>query len=157
MKKAFTMIELVFVIVVLGILAAVALPKFGPIVEDAKLAAGKSTVSSIRSAIVSERQSNLIKGTSSYPAFLDDEAAPFIEGQELFDGNGTGANDISILTYPIYAKNSGGGWMKTGVTANTATYRYIISTARDVNFTYTIANGRFDCDHTKADCKRMAE
>jgi prepilin-type N-terminal cleavage/methylation domain-containing protein len=28
MKKAFTMIELIFVIVILGILAAVALPKF---------------------------------------------------------------------------------------------------------------------------------
>ena len=38
MKKAFTMIELVFVIVVIGILAAVALPRFGRTGEDAHVA-----------------------------------------------------------------------------------------------------------------------
>lgn len=35
MKKAFTMIEVVFVIVIIGILAAVALPRFGQTGEDA--------------------------------------------------------------------------------------------------------------------------
>ena len=36
MKKAFTMIELIFVIVILGILAAVALPKFIGVAEQAR-------------------------------------------------------------------------------------------------------------------------
>lgn len=149
MKKshAFTMIELVFVIVVLGILAAVAIPKFGPMVEDAKIAKGKSTISSIRSAIVTDRQSKLILGVSSFAGALDD--ASTAAGQELFDGNAT----VSILTYPIYASSEAGGWMKiTTAAGKTASYRYYISNSRTVDFHYTSGDGKFDCDHSVADC-----
>lgn len=37
MKKAFTVLELVFVIIILGILAAIALPKFGTSKDEAEL------------------------------------------------------------------------------------------------------------------------
>ena len=103
MKTAFTMIELVFIIVVLGILAAVAVPRMGPAVEDAQIAAGRSAISSIRSAIASERQRTMLRGNSQYPQALDDASTAV--GQELFDGNAT----VSLLQYPIISKNSGGG------------------------------------------------
>ena len=61
MKKAFTMIEIVFVVVILGILTAVAIPKFGSILEDAYLSKGKETVASIRSSIINERQKLMVK------------------------------------------------------------------------------------------------
>ena len=43
-KNAFTMIELIFVIVILGILATVALPKFAGVKAQADMATGKAHV-----------------------------------------------------------------------------------------------------------------
>lgn len=51
MKKAFTMIELVFVIVILGILASVAIPKLVATRDDAEVMAGVQRVSTIISDI----------------------------------------------------------------------------------------------------------
>ena len=54
MKKAFTMIELIFVIVILGILASVAIPKLAATRDDADVMAGI------------QRASNLITDLGSY-------------------------------------------------------------------------------------------
>ena len=51
MKNGFTMIELIFVIVVLGILAAVAIPKFTNISSEALVSSEKAMIGSIRSSI----------------------------------------------------------------------------------------------------------
>ena len=44
MKKAFTMIELIFVIVILGILASVAIPRLAATREDAEISAAVSNI-----------------------------------------------------------------------------------------------------------------
>ena len=62
MKKAFTMIELVFVIVVIGILAAIAVPKMAATRDDAIVSKARATVGALRSAISMERQKNILKG-----------------------------------------------------------------------------------------------
>ena len=51
MKKAFTMIELVFVIVILGILASFAIPKLAATRDDAEVAAGQQRMSSLLTGI----------------------------------------------------------------------------------------------------------
>lgn len=51
MKKAFTMIELIFVIVILGILAAVALPKFVGVAEQAREGNLKSFVGTLNRTV----------------------------------------------------------------------------------------------------------
>jgi len=57
------MLELVFVIAIIGILAAVAVPKFSMTRNDAIISRARSTVGALRSAIATERQKNILKGS----------------------------------------------------------------------------------------------
>jgi len=67
MKKAYTVIELIFVIVIIGILAGVALPKLGGTATMAYMSKGKSTLATVRSAIATERQKAILRGNGSTP------------------------------------------------------------------------------------------
>jgi general secretion pathway protein G len=148
-RTAFTMLELVFVIVVIGILAAIAVPRLSATRDDAQVAKGRSDVAAIRSAIVSERQARLLRGDSSYINKLD-HAASTDEGVTIFDSNGTDTK-YTILMYGVTTKDANGHWMKT---STGYTYK-ILNTA--VAFDYNSTNGKFDCDHTDANCKLLAE
>jgi general secretion pathway protein G len=131
------MLELVFVIVVIGILAAVAVPRLAATRDDAQVAKGRSDIAAIRSAIVSERQVRLLRGDSAYITSLDSNASTS-EGQTLFDNN-------NLLMYGVKSKKANGHWMKTG----TSTYTYQIM-SEPVTFTYTQTNGTFDCNRSAA-------
>ena len=65
MKKAFTMVELVFVIVVIGILSAIAVPKFAATRDDAIVSKAMAEVAAMRSAIATERQKRILRGDFS--------------------------------------------------------------------------------------------
>ena len=51
-QKGFTLIELVMIIVILGILAAVAVPKFTGITESSKVNASQSEMKALKKAII---------------------------------------------------------------------------------------------------------
>ena len=59
MKKGFTMIELIFVIVILGILASVAIPRLAATREDAEIA---TTVANLRTLISDINAYYVVKG-----------------------------------------------------------------------------------------------
>ena len=130
-SPAFTMIELVFVIVVLGILAAIAVPKLAATRTDAEISKGAADVAAIRSGIVSVRQRHLLKGDYTYPAALSGGGAA---SGLLFDGDGTG----QILMYPITAKDANGHWRQNG-----ENYIYKVKNL-DCTFEYDDADGTFD-------------
>lgn len=65
--KAFTLVEVLIVVVILGVLAAVVVPKFATANDDAKTSAAQSTVAGVRSAIATYRTSAVIQGNAPYP------------------------------------------------------------------------------------------
>ncbi len=73
-KQAFTMIELIFVIVILGILVAIALPKFSGIKEEADISKAKADLATIRSILINDRQKNILIGTSTWMSKTDFDA-----------------------------------------------------------------------------------
>lgn len=68
-KKGFTLIELVMIIVILGILAAVAIPKYYDLQSDAQAAAEQGVAGGVRAGISTYFASN-----RSWPSGLDDAA-----------------------------------------------------------------------------------
>ena len=129
-REAFSMIELVFVIVILGILAAVAIPKFAATRDDAVIAKGRSNIASIRAGIITERQARLIKGDSKF--IKNGTAAGKMDHGGLFGG---------VLMYPISQSTGNDGW---SATAGSGTYVYKVAGSSNT-FKYTPADGKFLC------------
>jgi len=76
MKKAFTLVEILIVVAVLGILAALTLPQFQSHTQQAKEAATKDTLRILRQQIeLYAAQHNGI--APGYPADNPDDAPPF--------------------------------------------------------------------------------
>ena len=102
MKKAFTMVELIFVIVVLGILAMVALPRLAGSKKDAEITRAKAEIAAIRSAIQTYRGANLLaqKG-SGYPEKLDEKTIAEITNGTKLGSNWTVNDDDNTLTLTI--------------------------------------------------------
>lgn len=153
-RNAFTMLEMVFVIVVLGILAAIAVPKLAVTRDDAQIVKGRSDVSAIRTAIINERQTRLLRGESAYISHLHNgDAGDFTT---LFDHNGTEAN--SLLQYGVTTENSRNGHWDDTVTNNNGRWQYTYHVMDvDVVFDYNAISGKFDCNHSVNMCKSMTE
>ena len=131
MKKAFTMMELVFVIVIIGILASVALPKMWVTRDDAAIAKLRSDVSTIRSSISNKYGKNIMEDNNSCPPL---ESSTM--DNQLFE---------NVLTYPIKKNTGTVKWDGNGTDYNVT----INGLAGIVKFHYyndTANNCKFACE-----------
>lgn len=71
MKKGFTMIELIFVIVILGILASVAIPRLASTREDAEISAAIANLRTLQSDVSAYYVVKGSFGTSKYKEFTN--------------------------------------------------------------------------------------
>jgi len=129
MKKAFTMIELIFVIVVIGILSAIAVPKLAATRDDAIITKARTTIASMRSALATERQKLILRGV------FDD-----------INVSATGTNFDNFLEYSVKhcSTSECGGWSTDG---QVFTFH---GPTGDVAFTLT--GNRLNCTSTSGLC-----
>ncbi len=135
-KKAFTMIELVFVIVVIGILSAIAIPKMAATRDDALMTKGLTTLSSVRSAISTERQKRILRGEFDNISKLNGSGGLFTSFDDV--------NGSLVLEYDVAACTGIGCWS----TADGVTYTFK-STQGDC--TFVLQSNRFN-DTTTGGC-----
>lgn len=148
LRNAFTITELIFVIVVIGILASIALPKIGSSITDAQIARGTADVAAVRSAILAERQRLLLQGISSFVPDINDNFT-------ASESNAT----RTLLTYPLKTGSGSGEWESGG---DGVTFTYHVDDSEkndDAVFTYNPNNGQFSCDEDKSnpqdECRRL--
>jgi MSHA pilin protein MshA len=107
-KKGFTLIELVMVIVILGILSAVAIPKFVDLTTEAKISATKGALGAIRSTVAIQYAKNATSGIASFPTGVTTElfADELIPVNKLNNSTSVG----NVTTAPSGTVTSTNGW-----------------------------------------------
>jgi len=115
-KKGFTLIELMIVVAIIGILAAIAIPKFADLINKSKEGATKGALSTVRSALQVYYGDN----EGWFPAGTADAAGgaaamvPLTSGAKYLNEipiaklPGTGHGDIADVTAAV--ASDAGGW-----------------------------------------------
>lgn len=162
MKKAFTLVELIFVIVIIGILASVAIPKFVSTSKNASLTSVKSIVSSIRTGIENYHGEYIIDNTNDCPYPDLDDADVNTSGEKLF----AGAEGYTFFKNPIISGNNGekDSWVKTNDDEddNISKYAYYLNKNSYLQFEYNRSAGTFDCtdgssDWNTSECEKIID
>ena len=164
MKKSFTLIELIFVIIIIGLLASVAVPKFLQTKANASSVSAKSIVSSVRTAIATKHGEWIINDDlnsddgytpQGYPIRLDDAKANSAN-ENLFDGNET----LPILRNPIKSCLSNNCWFKykaDDTDNNISYYAYRFTQEDNITLDYNGSNGSFKCNDDGSKSKKECE
>ena len=160
MKRAFTLIELLFVIVIIGFLAVIAIPKFMNLTTHAKEASIKSVVASVQDSIENIHAKWLVNEdfvwdpnndgvddlnqTNGYPKYLDSGK----NEKELFK---------YVLKVPVYY--CGNKRQNCWKEYDDKKYEYIFNPNKILKLEYNSSNGLLECIDgvgiTKEDCKKL--
>jgi prepilin-type N-terminal cleavage/methylation domain-containing protein len=130
-RKGFTLVELAIVIAILGILAVVAIPKYQGMVDEARSAAARAQLGTVRSAIAI----TYAKQRGTFPviasAALVDKNGASIFADGVMPTVDIGTSNSGTVVAGSAATTDAGGWMYNGTNG-----RLIInSTAADVSAT----------------------
>jgi general secretion pathway protein G len=162
MQRAFTLIELIFVIVIIGLLASVAVPKFTHLTTNAKNSAIKSVITSVQSAIDNIHSQWVVNddfkwigadGKDHSDDFDNNKGYP----KKLDDGKDTNKLFSYILKVPILACGSKKNGCFDEYDDNKYEYKY--DSSKILKFEYNSTNGLIVCDEgdgvTKEECENL--
>lgn len=119
---AFTFVEVMVVVIIIGVLAAIVIPQFGGVTEDAKASACEGGLAGVRSSIAGYRAKAILSGTPAYPTLVQLTTAGVVVEGELpknpFNGlktvqqvsanaaNGRSVSNTSTYGWNYYVDNS---------------------------------------------------
>lgn len=135
MSRAFTMIELIFVIVVLGILAGVAIPKLTATRDDATLAAMRANLATIMTAVQTQHGADLIAGNSAWKT---------LNFTTKNKDAGTYYNLSSLLSKPMKI-DADCSKTRNGFCGGDDNAVVIVVGGKQTVVTFNTANGTFNC------------
>lgn len=141
MSRAFTMIELIFVIVVLGILAGVAIPKLAATRDDATLAAMRANLATIMTAVQTQHGADLIAGNSAW------KTLNFTTTKN--ESTDTHYNLSSLLSKPMKI-NADCSKTRNGFCGGGDNTVTIVVGGKQTTVKFDTTNGTFDCGDDKA-------
>ena len=109
-NKGFTLIELIVVLVLLGLIAAVAVPKYLDMTQKARENSLKSNLSSVRGAINLAYSQSVLENAPSPGSYPSTISGSMFETNVVPDDIMTPTNDVRIVTGSVTSDNSG-GWV----------------------------------------------
>ena len=98
-ERGFTLVEIVLVIVLIGILAAIIVPKFAGQTDKAKIAATKANIESLRSAIRLYQANN----DGAFPSTLTDLVPTYLKAVP--------EEAITPASTVVASNDGSGGWV----------------------------------------------
>jgi len=141
-QKAFTMVELIFVIVIVGILSAIAVPKFQGVSEEAQISKASSVLAAVRMALSTERQKRILRGDTAAITSLGNVFTNF---SAAADGS-----TATVLKYPPTPCAGAGCWSMSN---SGLSYTYKFPDTGDAKF--KLAGNRLVCDNDATDCAKL--
>ena len=98
LSRAFTFIEVAVVIIIIGILAAIVVPRFGNVTDEARSAATQGTLGSVRASIAGFRTSRLLAGGAPFPTLAELNASGTVLEQAVPANPFTGVVGVQLVS-----------------------------------------------------------
>ena len=119
MRKGFTLVELVIVIAILGILAAVAIPKYLNLVDEARESATKGALGGLRSAMAIFYAKEAIAGAERFPTSTTELRDAMAQGTPPNAYREDTASTLIVATAAVPTETNAAAWILCTVTTIT--------------------------------------